>query len=125
MLESRRPVCVASSSLSWAVQQSHHGLPFTFLGCGLRVCGLAVSDARAMGLKWRLVWSLGCLRGFRCGGALVRRFDRMELRVGRGLPDDVDVSAGWVFVAVYPPRLQAFEVGAVALLSLLVGELGS
>ncbi len=84
-----------------------------------------MSDARAMGLKWRLVWSLGCLRGFRCGGALVRRFDRMELRVGRGLPDDIDVSAGWVFVAVYPPRLQAFEVGAVALLSLLVGELGS
>ena len=47
----------------------------------------------------------------------------MELRVGRGLPDDVDVSAGWVFVAVYPPRLQGFEVGAVASLSLLVGEL--
>ena len=80
-------------------------------------------DARAVGLKWRLVWSLGWLRGFKCGGALVRRFDRMELRVGRGLPDDVDVSAGWVFVAVYPPRLQGFEVGAVASLSLMVGEL--
>ena len=78
-----------------------------------------------MGLKWRLVWSLGCLRGFRCGGALVRRFDRMELRIGRDWPDDVDVSAGWVFVAVYPPRLPAFDVGAVALLSLLVGEWGS
>ncbi len=84
-----------------------------------------MSDARAMGLKWRLVWSLGWLRGFKCGGALVRRFDRMELRVGRGLPDDVDGSAVWVFVAVYPPRLQGFEVGAVASLSLLVGELWS
>jgi hypothetical protein len=49
----------------------------------------------------------------------------MELRVGRGLPDDVVVSAGWVFVAVYPPRLQGFEVVAVALSALLVEELGS
>ena len=55
----------------------------------------------------------------------MRRFDRMELRVGRGLPDDVDGSAGWLFVAVYPPRLQGFEVDAVALLSLFVGELRS
>ena len=47
----------------------------------------------------------------------------MELRVGRGLPDDVDGSAGWLFVAVYPPRLHGFEVDAVASLSLLVGEL--
>ena len=53
----------------------------------------------------------------------MRRSDRMELRVGRGLSDDVDGSAGWLFVAVYPPRLQGFEVGAVASLSLLVGEL--
>ena len=78
-----------------------------------------MSDARAMGLKCWLVWSLGWLRGFKCGGALVRRSDRMELRVGRGSP------AGWVLVTVDPPRLQGFEVGAVALLSLLVGELGS
>ena len=106
---------MASSSLSWAVQQSHHGLPFTFLGCGLWV--LAVSDARAMGLKCWLGWSLARLRGFNCGGALVRRSDRMELRVGRGSP------AGWVLVTVYPPRLQGFEVGAAASLSLLVGEL--
>ena len=84
-----------------------------------------MSDARAMGLKCWLVWSLGWLRGFKCGIALVRKFDRMELRVGRGLPDDVDGSAVWVFVAVYPPRLPAFDVGAVVLLSLLVGELGS
>ncbi len=55
----------------------------------------------------------------------MRRFDRMELRVGRDSPDDVVVSAGWVLVAVYPPRLQGFEVVAVALLALLVGELGS
>ncbi len=82
-----------------------------------------MSDARAMGLKWWLVCSLGWLRGFRCGGALLRRFDRMELRVGRGLPDDVAGSARWVFVAVYPPRLQGFEVGSVASLSLSVGEL--
>jgi hypothetical protein len=114
---------VASSSLSWAVQQSHNGLPFTFLGCGLWV--LAVSDARAMGLKCWLGWSLARLRGFNCGGALVRRSDRMELRVGRGSPDDVDVSAGWVLVAVYPPRLQGLEVCAVSLVSLLVGESGS
>ena len=87
------------------------------------MCGLDVSDARAMGLKCWLGWSL--LWGFNCGGALVRRSDRMELRVGLGSPDDVDVSAGWVFVAVYPPRLPAFDVGAVALLSLLVGEWGS
>ena len=107
------------------MQQSHHGLPFTFLGFGLWVCGLAVSDARAMGLKCWLGWFLAWLRGFNCGGALVRRSDRMELRVGRGSPDDVDVSAGCVLVAVYPPRLQGFEVGAVSLLSLLVGELGS
>ena len=84
-----------------------------------------MSDARAMGLKCWLGWSLVCLRGFNCGGALVRRFDRMKLRVGRGLPDDVVGSAGWVFVAVYPPRLPAFDVGAVAMLSLFVGELGS
>ena len=82
-----------------------------------------MSDARAMGLKCWLGWSLVWLRGFNCVGALVRRFDRMELRVGRGSADDVDVSAGWIFVAVYPPRLQGFEVGAVASLSLLVGEL--
>ena len=49
----------------------------------------------------------------------------MELRVGRGLPDDVDGSAGWLFGAVYPPRLQVFEVGAVASLSVLCGELRS
>ena len=55
----------------------------------------------------------------------MRRFDRMELRVGRGLRDYVDDSAGLLFVAVYPPRLPAFDVGAVALLSLFVGELGS
>ena len=114
---------MASSSLSWAVQQSHHGLPFTFLGCGLCVRVLVVSDARAMGWKCWLVWSL--LWAFDCGGALVRRSDRMELRVGLVMPDDVDVSAGWVLVVVYPPRLQGLEVGAVALLSLLVGELGS
>ena len=84
-----------------------------------------MSDARAIGLKCWLGWSSVRLRGFDCGGALVRRSDRMELRVGRGSPDDVDVSAGWVLVAVYPPRRQGFEVGAVALLSLLGGELGS
>ena len=84
-----------------------------------------MSDARAMGWKCWLGWSLACLRGCKCVGALVRRSDRMELRVGRGSPDDVDVSAGCLLVAVYPPRLQGFEVGAVSLLSLLVGELGS
>jgi len=84
-----------------------------------------VSDARAMGLKGWLGWSLVRLRGCNCGGALVRRSDRMELRVGLGSPDDVDVSVGWLLVVVYPPRLQGLEVGAVALLSLLVGELGS
>ena len=84
-----------------------------------------MNDARAMGVKCWLGWFLSWLRGFNCGGALVRRSDRMELRVGRGSPDDVDVSAGCVLVAVYPPRLQGFEVGAVSLLSLLVGELGS
>ena len=55
----------------------------------------------------------------------MRRFDRMELRVGRDSPDDVGVSAGCLLVAVYPPRLQGFEVVAVALSALLVGELGS
>ena len=107
------------------MQQSHHGLPFTFLGCGLCELGLAVSDARAIGLKCWLGWSLVRLRGVDCGGALVRRSERMELRIGRGSADDVDGSGGWVLVAAYPPRLQGFEVGAVALLSLLVGELGS
>ena len=53
----------------------------------------------------------------------MRRFDRMELSVGCGFPDDIDGSAGLVFVAVYPPRLQGFEVGAVASLSIMVGEL--
>ena len=55
----------------------------------------------------------------------MRRSDRMELRVGLVMPDDVDVSAGWVLVVVYPPRLQGLEVGAVAVLSLSIGELGS
>ena len=58
------------------------------------MCGLAVSDARAMGLKCWLGWSLAWLRGFNGDGALVRRSDRMELSVGFGSPDDVDVSAG-------------------------------
>ena len=49
----------------------------------------------------------------------------MELRVGRDSPDGVGVSAGCLLVAVYPPRLQGFEVVAVSLSALLVGELGS
>ncbi len=55
----------------------------------------------------------------------MRKFVRMELRVGRGWPDDVAGSAGGLFVAVYPPRLRGFEVDVVAAVLLLIGELWS
>jgi hypothetical protein len=37
---------------------------------------------REMGLKWLSCWSRAWLRGVKCGGASVRRFLSMELRVG-------------------------------------------
>ena len=96
------------------------GYPSHFLG-GVGGC---VDLVRGVCVRWLSCWSWAWLRCVKCGGASVRRFLSMELRVGLGWPDDVDGSAGEGFVAVCPPRLQGFEVGAVASMLLLVGGCG-
>ena len=78
---------------------------------------------RAVGARWvgSGGWSGPGVDGgvaSKCGGALVRKFLSMELRVVCGWPDDVvDGSAGGLFVAGYPPRLQGFEVGDVVVVT--------
>ena len=69
---------------------------------------------------------LGLMAGFQVWRSIGAQVPKYGAESGLRLfcPDDVDGSAGWLFVAVYPPRLQGFEVGAAASL-VLVGELRS
>jgi hypothetical protein len=70
---------------------------------------------------------LGLMAGFQVWRSIGAQVPKYGAESGLRLfcPDDVNGSAGWLFVVVYPPRLQGFEVCAVAMLSMLDGELRS